>query len=331
MLCLGSWASTYKAAGNWRFELYYFDFGIGAVLAAVIAAFTVGTLGFDGFSFMDDILHASKRQDLYGFLGGVVFNLGNMLLIGAVSVSGMAIAFPVALGIALAINVLWSYAAAPAGNPAILFAGVAIVLVAVILTAVAFRSFKLSKIDELVKTGQVKSTRRKVTIKGVYLGVVAGIFLGLFFPLVDLARVGDAGLGPYSTGLVFALGVFLSTFLYNLFFMNLPVNGTPIEVLDFFKGTWTAHVFGIFGGVIWYAGVLMNLVAATAEGPAHVSTAVGSAFILSAPIIASLWGLFIWKEYAGSDVRVRAQVFLGLALFLCGVAMVSVAPVWTRG
>src|ERR1700754_4691200 len=94
LLFLGSWASMFKAAGKWRFELFYFDFAAGLMLAALICSFTFGDLGFDGFNFLDDLQHAGKRQWLFAFMSGVIFNLGNMLLTGAISVTGMTVAFP---------------------------------------------------------------------------------------------------------------------------------------------------------------------------------------------------------------------------------------------
>ena len=331
MLCWGAWANTLKATGKWRFELYYFDFAIGALLLSLLAAITFGTLGFDGFSFMDDVMHASKRQDLYDFLGGVVFNLGFMFLAGAVSVSGLTVAFPAAMGLAIAVGVGWGYMLAPQGNTAMLFAGAAIVVIAGLIIASAFKNFKLSQVDELVKSGQVKSTRRRVSIKGVYLALAGGIFIGSYFPLVDLARAGDTGLGPYSIGVFFTVGILLSTFLYSLFFMNLPVSGSPIEMLDYVKGNWKVHMLGFAGGAIWYCGMLLANIAGVAEGPAKLGTGLTNALTLAPPVIAALCGIFVWREFKGSDAKVKAQIFVALVLFLLGAGLVAVAPVWQRG
>jgi glucose uptake protein len=331
LLCWGSWANTLKLTGKWRFELFYFDFAFGVFVAAAIAAITFGSLGFDGFSFMDDMLHASKKQAAVGVIAGAVFNLGNMLMVSAVSLAGMTVVFPAALGTAMVVGVIWNFFLKPQGNAALLFAGAAMVFVAIILDSVAYRMFKMGKIDELVRTGQQKSTRRTVSSKGISLSIVGGLLMGSFLPLVEISRAGDSGLGPYSVGFVFAIGVLLSTFLFNLFFMNLPVSGPPIEVFDYFKGSWKQHVLGIAGGLLWYTGTIANFVAATAEGSANLGPSIGYALAQGATVLAAIWGIIAWKELEGADTRVRSLVFLMLALFVCGLGLVSVAPVWTRG
>src|SRR3954454_16741349 len=101
LLCLGSWASLFKLAGKWRFELFYLDFAVGLMLAAVVYGLTFGNLGYDGFNFLDDLQHAGKRQWMFVFIGGLIFNLGNMLLMAAISVSCLAVAFPMGMGVAL--------------------------------------------------------------------------------------------------------------------------------------------------------------------------------------------------------------------------------------
>src|SRR5690242_5940012 len=154
MLCWGSWANTFKLAGKWRFELFYFDYAFGVFLAALVYALTVGSLGFDGFSFLDDLMHSGKRQWFYGFTGGVVFNLANMLLVAAISVAGLAVAFPVGIGMALVIGVVWNYALKPQGNPVLLFAGCAVIVAAIITDALAYRALGAIKFEELARAGK---------------------------------------------------------------------------------------------------------------------------------------------------------------------------------
>ncbi|MDQ6677771.1 MAG: hypothetical protein M3Z09_10800 [Acidobacteriota bacterium] len=330
MLCWGSWANTIKLTGKWRFELFYFDYSLGLMMAAVIAALTFGTLGFDGFSFMDDLLHASKKQDLYGFAAGVIFNLANILLVAAISLAGMAVAFPVSIGLALVIGVGLSYVIKPQGSPVLLFAGAAIVLSAVVVNAIAYKAYKLTQVDDLVRTGKVKSTKRQVSTKGVVIAIISGFLMGSFFPLVELGKAGDTGLGPYAIGFVFALGVFLSTFLFNLFFMNLPVSGPPVEVLEYFRGTLRQHLLGILGGAVWYAGAIFAFVAASAEGKASVGPAVSYGLGQGATLISALWGLLVWKEFAGAQPKVNSMLAVMLALFALGLVMISVAPLVGR-
>jgi glucose uptake protein len=332
MLCWGSWANTFKLAGKkWRFELFYFDYAFGVLLAAVIYGFTAGSLGFDGLSFVDDLMHSGKRQWLWGFAGGVVFNLANMLLVAAISLAGLAVAFPVGIGVALIVGVVWNYALRPGGNPILLFSGVGVITAAIILDALAYRALSLQQLEADAKAGKARSTRKTVSLKGVFISLVAGILMGCFFPLVLKGQAGDAGLGPYAVGFVFAVGVFLSTFLFNLFFMNLPVEGPPVEILEYFRGSFAQHVLGIIGGMIWCTGTLANFVAASAPPEIHVSPAVSYAIGQGATMVSALWGLLVWNEFAGAEVKARSLIAVALALFVCGLALVSVAPLFVAG
>ena len=329
MICWGSWAYTYKLSGKWRFELYYFDFAAGLLLAAVILAYTAGNLGYDGFSFSDDLMHAGKRQWLLGFAGGAVFNLSNMLLLGAISVAGMAVAFPVGIGLALIIGVLLNFILRPAGNATLLFAGCLLVLVAIVADAYAYALLGRIEHEDLAKLGKAKSTRRPTKVKGVVIAIVAGVLMGCFFPLVEMGEEGDVGLGPYAIAVVFALGVFASTLVYNLFFMNLPIEGPPIELRDFFKKTviWQ-HLLGIAGGALWCLGAVAAFVAAKAPPEVHVGPATAYAMGQGATLISALWGLLVWKEFKGGDTKVKTLIVVMLVLYACGLILVSQAPLY---
>ena len=329
MLCWGSWANTQKLTGKWRFELFYFDYAFGVLLAATIFALTLGTMGYDGLSFMDDLMHSGKRQWLFGFTGGVVFNLANMLLVAAISVAGLAVAFPVGIGMALIIGVVWNYALKPQGNPALLFSGCAIIVAAIVVDALAYRSLGLLRMEALAKAGKAKSTRRATSLKGVFLSMVAGLLMGCFFPLVVKGQESEVGLGPYAIGFVFAIGVFLSTFVFNLFFMNLPVQGAPVEMAEYFSGSLKKHALGWLGGAIWCTGTIASFVAASAPEEVHVGPAISYAIGQGATMVSALWGLLVWKEFAGADLKVKSLIVIMLALFVAGLVMVSVAPLFT--
>jgi glucose uptake protein len=330
MLCWGLWANTVKAAGKWRFELYYFDFAMGLVIASLIGALTFGSLGFDGFSFTDDVLHAGKKQDMIGAAAGLVFNLGNMLLVAAITEIGLSIAFPVAIGVAIIVSSLWNFLLIPAQNPALLFSGAAIVFVAVVIATIAYRLNKLSKIDELVRTGKQKSTRKRVSSKGLIIAIGAGLFIGSYSPIVAKAMEGEIGLGAYSVTVMFAIGVLLSTFLFNLFFMNLPVSGPPLEIFDYFKGTLQQHAWGLLGGFLWYIGIAAVLVSAATEGAAKAEPAMASGLAQGATVLATLSGLLYWGEFKGSEPKVRALLVVMVTLLVCGIGLVALAPGWTK-
>jgi glucose uptake protein len=331
MLCWGSWANTFKMAGNWRFELFYYDYAIGVLLAAIIAALTFGTLGSDGFQFMDDLAQTGKRNMFYGFLSGVVFNLANMLLVAAISVAGMAVAFPVGIGMALVIGVIWNYIIKPQGNPVLLFGGAAIIVAAIIVDAFAYKAHAAAKLEQKAKAGMLKTSKPRVSPKGIILSLVSGLLMGSFYPLVEIGKAWGSGMGPYAIGFVFALGVFASTFVFNLFFMNLPVEGEPVEILEYIRGgSYKQHLLGVLGGVIWFSGSLANFVAASAEAQAKVGPAVSYAIGQGATLISVLWGLILWKEFAGADFRVKNLLYVMVALFICGLGMVSMAPLYGR-
>ncbi|MEO7142964.1 MAG: multidrug DMT transporter permease, partial [Bryobacteraceae bacterium] len=170
MLCWGSWANTFKMAGTkWRFELFYFDYAFGVLIAAIFYALTVGSMGYDGFSFLDDLTHAGKTQDAFAFAAGIIFNLANMLLVAAISLAGLAVAFPIGIGVALVIGVGWNYALKPQGNPALLFSGAAIIVAAIVVDALAYRAYSLMKAEEVARSGEAVSTRKQVSLKGVLI------------------------------------------------------------------------------------------------------------------------------------------------------------------
>ena len=326
MLCWGSWANAFKLTRNWRFELFYFDYSLGVVAGALLAALTFGNLGFDGFSFLDDLRHAGLRQDAWAIAAGVVFNLANMLLVAAISIAGMAVAFPVGIGLALVIGVVWNYAINPTGNKQLLFGGMAVIVAAIIVDALAYRSYALQRARHAAREGKARQVRKSMSTKGLVLSLVAGVLMGSFFPLLQNAMVGESGLGPYAVAVIFSIGVFFSTFVFNLVFMNLPVEGPPIEIGEYFRGTLKSHALGIIGGIIWSAGLISNLVAASAEGSAKVGPAVSYGIGQGATMVSALWGLLVWREFARADSKVRKLIAGMLILFVGGLAMVSIAP-----
>ncbi len=330
MLFWGSWANTFKLAGNWRFELYYFDFALGVMITATIAAFTLGSLGFDGFSFRDDLLHAGKKQDVYAFVAGGVFNLANMLLVAAISLAGIAFSFPIVMGLGLIVGVFFTFAQNPQASPVPLFAGAATILLALIALSQAYKQYMLHNLDELVRTGQVKSTRKKVSPKALIVAIIGGLLMGCYIPLVQKSMEADIGLGPYSVVVLFSLGIFSSTFLFNLFLMNLPIAGAPLEIFEYFKGKLRQHVMGLLGGVFWCAGMLCFLVARAAEGPAVVSLSLAQGLSAAAVIITALSGLILWKEFHGAQPKVTATLGVMLALYSVGLITISLAPMVGR-
>jgi glucose uptake protein len=327
MLCWGSWANVVKLAKNWRFELLYFDYAFGVLLGTVIAALTLGSMGSYGLPFFDDLAAAGSRNIAFGFLGGVVYNISNILVVGAIAVAGLGVAFPIGVGLALVVGVIWNYFVNPQGNPTLLFTGVALVVTAIILDGVAYRIHARRRMAPEEESGDAPTAKKSVK-KGIVLSVVGGVLMGMFYPLVEIGKKGEGGLGPYAIGFVFAVGVFLSTFVFNVYFMRRPVEGKPLTMSDYFKGNWIVHVLGIAGGVMWATGTLSNFVAASAPRELQVGPAVSYALGQGSTMIGAFWGVFIWKEFAGGGSTVKTLLGLMFLLFLGGLTIISIAPLY---
>jgi glucose uptake protein len=327
MICWGSWANTFKMAGKWRFELFYYDYSLGVLLAAIVAAYTFGSMG-DELSFSDNLIIALRRYMAYAVAAGVVFNLANMLLVAAISVAGMAVAFPIGIGLALVVGVVWNYILNPQGNLILLATGVVLVVGAIIVDAWAYSAHARPASG---KTPQPRKSAGRGP-KGILLSLVSGLLMGSFYPLVEMAKAGgpdNAGLGPYAVAFLFAIGVFFSTFVFNLYFLNLPVQGAGLSMFDYFKGTLWQHALGILGGLIWCIGAIANFVAASAPKSVQVGPAISYAVGQGATMVSALWGLLVWKEFAGASGKVRVLLALMLILFLAGLITVSIAPLYS--
>ncbi|MDR3701296.1 MAG: GRP family sugar transporter [Candidatus Sulfopaludibacter sp.] len=330
MLCLGSWANTFKMGGRWRFELYYFDFALGALVAAMLLAFTVGSTGFDGFSFTDDLMQAGKRQWFYAFLAGMIFNLANMLLTAAISVAGMAVAFPIGIGSAVVVGSLLSLLLGHESSPMFLLAGCVAILFAIVADGIAYSSLGVLRHEALARAGKAKSTRRPSSLKAIVLALVSGLFMGSFAPLIQNSMEGDLALGPYSISALFAMGVFFSSIAFNIFFINLPVEGEPVEMRDFFRARPKKHLLGWSGGALWAAGSTAILVAASAPAHANLGQPLTYQLTQAFAVIATLWGLLAWKEFSGSDGKVRFLSMVMVVLYVAGLVLISLAQVYVR-
>jgi glucose uptake protein len=310
MICWGSWANTQKATGEWRFELFYWDYVVGILISAVAAGFTFGqTASGSPEAFLNNLHTASWRAIFQALAGGAVFNLANLMLVAAIAFAGLAVAFPVGIGLAMVIGSILNYIILPKGNPLLLFGGIALVCVAIVFDAVAYRRM-------------AKDT--KVTGKGILLSVLCGIGMGLFYPLIAKALSGPGHLTPYTVALMFALGTAISTIPFNGILMRKPITGAPVRARDYFAGAMPLHVWGIVGGVIWSVGTISNFVASYAQmvGPA-TSYSLGQ----GATMISAIWGVFIWKEFRGAPPAVNRMLVIMFLLFCAGLASVALAPV----
>lgn len=313
MFCWGSWANTQKlAAKNWRFELFYWDYVIGILLLALIFAFTLGSNGQEGRSFLEDVKQADNSNVWSAVIGGVIFNAANILLVAAIAIAGMSVAFPVGIGIALVLGVLVNYMDAPTGNATFLFSGVALIAIAIILNARAYKKMSTSN--------TVPST------KGLILSVVAGLLMAFFYRFVAQAMFSDftvpesGKLSPYTAIVFFAVGILFSNFIFNTYIMRKPFTGTPVTYTDYFKGSFRNHLTGIVGGIIWCIGMSFSIIASGKAGVA-ISYGLGQ----GATIVAAIWGIFVWKEFKDAPKAVRTSLNLMLLLYLIGIALIIYA------
>ena len=323
MICWGSWANVLKLAKGWRFELLYYDYSIGVALGAALAGLTFGTWGSDGLRFLDDLDHAGATNILCGFLGGVIFNLSNILVVGAISVAGMGVAFPIGVGLALVVGVIWNYIVNPQGNPLLLFTGVALIVGAIVVDAIAYRAHAVSR--STAGDQADAAAKRAATWKGIRLSMVGGILMGTFYPLVEIGKTDPNGLGPYAVGFVFGLGVLASVFVFNLYFMRFPIDGPRLRFGDYLRGNWWVHFLGIVGGLAWIAGSLSNFVAASAPRQLQVGPAISYAIGQGSTMVGALWGVLVWREFAGGGARLNRLIVLMFVLFVTGLGVVSVA------
>jgi glucose uptake protein len=305
-VCWGSWANTYKGVKNYRFELFYWDYAVGIFLISLILAFTMGSTGNDASSFLNNVHSADTSNIVSTLVGGAIFNLANLLLVAAIDMAGLAIAFPVSIGIALVVGVISSYILQPKGNAGLLGAGVVCAVLAVILDGKAY--------------GSLASSGRTVSSKSIVTCIVSGVSMGLWAPFVAHAMTKGNTLGPYSIAVFLTLGALLSCLIWNVYFMKKPLVGEPVDFADYFRGPVSGHALGLLGGIIWGTGMVFNLVAANFTGVA-ISYAIGQ----SAPMVAALWGVFAWKEFKGAGSMAKLFLFLmfvfyGLAIFLVAKA-----------
>jgi glucose uptake protein len=317
MLCWGSWANAQKAVGQrWRFELFYWDYVFGVVLAALLFAVTLGSTGASGRGFLSDLAQADTVNLGSAILGGVVFNAANILLVAAIAISGMAVAFPVGIGLALVLGVVVNYMAEPAGNPAILFAGVAFIVAAIILDALAY--------------GRLPSQKNAGGRKGLALAVMCGVLMGCFYRFVaaampspeEFAVMPPGKLSPYTAVLFFALGILASNIVLNTAIMWRPISGPPVPFSDYFKGTARDHLWGILGGVIWAIGMTLSIVAA-----GKTSFAISYGLGQGATMVAAFWGVFIWREFRDAPYGAGRLLTWMFAAYLLGLALIIAAKV----
>lgn len=304
MLGWGSWANTQKLAGKdrWQFPLYYWDYALGVLLLAILLMFTLGSMGSTGMKAADNLSAASQSSMMQAAASGVIFNVSNILLVVAIDAAGMSVAFPVGVGLALVIGTVASYVQSPKGNAVLLSVGVLLVVLAMIMSALAYR--------KLPRQG-TGSTR------GLVFAVIAGCLMGFFYPrLAGSIAPDEGGLTPYTALFFFGTGMVLSNVVVNTVFMKTQ----GVSYGDYFRGSARLHLLGIAGGIIWMLALSCNILASGVAGPA-ISYALGQ----GATLVAAIWGVFIWREFRDAPAGTNTLIALMFAGYAAGLVLIGAA------
>jgi glucose uptake protein len=312
MLCWGSWANTIKLCPGYRFQLFYWDYVIGLFAGVLVWGLTLGSLGASGRPFAQDVLGTGIYSIGWALVGGIIFNAANLLLVAAIEIAGLAVAFPVGIGLALVVGAVSSYLLSPQGNPWMLFGGIALVVAAIICDATAYR------------LREQKS--QAMTRRGLALSLISGLLMGSFYPFVSHAMSGPDAAGPYAISFYFVVGVALCALPFNYFLMRKPLDAQqPVSMERYFAAPSRWHLCGVIGGAIWCTGAIANFVASRAHvvGPA-VSYSIGQ----GATMISACWGVFVWHEFSAAPSRAKMWLFWMFVLFLAGLSLVALAPVF---
>jgi glucose uptake protein len=312
MLGWGSWANTQKLAGKekWPFQLFYWDYAIGVFLFSIVFAHTFGSFGTAGVPVREN-MHAANMDFVWpAVISGAIFNLSNILLVVGIDAAGMSVAFPVGVGLALVIGTVESYIETPKGDPGLLFTGVALIVFAMIMSALAHK--------------RLPAVGVRNPLRGVIYSAVAGCLMGFFYPQLmrsispnfNSVPIVPGMLTPYNGLFFFALGVLVSNIVWNTVFMRTG----KLSYADYFRGSARLHAIGLLGGAIWMLALSFNVIASSVAGPA-ISYALGQ----GATLVAAIWGLFIWREFRAAPAGTNKYLALMLAGYTIGLVLIGEA------
>jgi len=303
-VCYGSWGNTYKLTKGFRYELFNWDYLAGIFIGALALALTIGSTPLGASSFLPNVRSADFSNIVCAMTGGVIFSLAILLLLAGIHLAGLSVSFPFSTGIAVALGVVLGYVFEPKGNLPLLALGVVSTLIAVVLAGKAYAG---------LDRGQTNVSR-----KGLLVCAASGIVMGLFPPFVARALTSGHALGPYGISVFFSLGALAGSFVTNVYFMKHPVVGEPVGFADFMAAPRKYHFLGFLGGLIVGLGMVFNFVAAGFAGVA-ISYAVGQA----APMVAAMWGIFLWKEFSGSSKKTKTYLALMFLFYFLALALIA--------
>jgi len=311
MICWGSWQNTQKFTGEaWRFELFYWDFALGILIMSIISAFTFGSLGNSGRSFITDIGQASFKYLGYAIFAGIIWNLGTLLLVRAIAIAGMATAFTIGGGLAWLLGIMLNYIENPSSyKPTLLYIGLGFIVITLLSSYFAYSK-------------QARS-QQKPTIVAVILSMFVGVLIAVYYVIMvraldpDFSPENAGKLSSYTAVVFFSIGAFISTVIFNPFFMRRSIEGGAVNMRQYFSGTRKAHTWGIAGGLIWSSGNALSFMAVSAAGSA-ISYGLSNA----APLVAAIWGVFVWKEFKGATTGIKWLLFFMFLFYLISLTII---------
>lgn len=318
MLGWGSWANTMKGTDGWRFEAYYLTYAIGLFLFALVYMFTLGMIPMYGITSLAVTSAASPVKIGYAFLAGVVWNAGNILLVAAIAMAGFSLAFPVGIGLSLVIGAVLSYIIVPHGVFWLEFGGLALIVLAIIVDALAYQI-------KAKASGEVRQSQ--LVRRGIVLSIILGILIGIFDPLFALSTTPPHGLDGYGSAVFLTLGAMISSFVFIPIFMRKPLTPgeKPTSLSEWTHGRTSWHLWALLGGFVWTTATVMDFIAAPVAG-VTISYILGQ----NATMISAIWGVFVWKELKGAPRRSWTLVALMFVLFIVGIVMVALASLLAK-
>lgn len=334
-ICWGSWGNTQKmvATKRWSFELFYWDFSIGVFLTALLGALTVGSLGHDGPTFFDNLANLDWTSVGYAVLGGVVWNFGTIFLTAAMAVAGMSVGFPIGGGLAWIGGIIFNYLLIVAsgqaypGNQGLLWVGVVVIIAAILICGKAYGMLSSAERNAMAEPAEREKKGSKVSpSKGIFLALIAGVAIMFFYGLVvkslnpEYVAGGTGTLTPYTGVFFFGLGALLSTPIFNGFAMSHPVEGNKVTMKDYFAGSARTHLIGALGGFIWMGGMVISFMGAGSANPA-----IAYALSNAAPVVAMIWGVFVWKEFRNAPKGTNGLIGAMFLLFILGLVLITLS------
>lgn len=306
--CFALWPNIFRLGGKWRFELFSFDFAAGALLLAVVAAYTLGTLG-SALDFSDSLLVAGRRAELMAVLAGAIFAFGNMLYLATISLRGISNGTLVVFGVfgcAISLLELVDGSLVTAGTAFFLFT---VATVSAIITANAKRSANQRQAKKLGHPG---------SLKGAITGVLAGATFAFVLPVLKMAESEQLAVGAYGGLLLATVGVLVSTFFFSFFFLNLSLEGGNLNYSSYLSGTMRNHLAGGCCGLVWAAGALALYVACTST--VGVTLFRGWIAPFFGALLAVISGLVFWPKLA-APTETRRNTIISTVVFAAGVVL----------